>query len=325
MRLQGHDKLRQRLMELADKERFPQTCLFYGLDSIGKKKVAYEMMAHLFCRGDESQDSLFGDAKPSLEDDKNYQMLMEGTHPDFFLIRPTPPKSASKTEAGAVRVKPNWTIKTEQIQELKSKLVHFPLMADHQIVLIDDADRMTVTTANSLLKLLEEPRPNQIFIMVSHQLNRVLPTLRSRSAKFYFSPLSQTKVKDIVRQNLEQLEDAIFNEQAFEFYYRCFQGSIEPIIDAMQSGVDLNSFAMLTQAQKDFGCVSRVVKEVLDRNMDLPLFLQCLRRFHLDQVIQNQNMAVSDTEFFQKISQAEYQLSRHIQKDFILENLFLPH
>lgn len=243
-------------MSTIDNCNFPQSSLFYGGKTSDKKRKALEVAGQLLGVSD---------------------LTLETVHPDFFAVMPTPPKSQTDKVQSSDEVQSNWTIKIEQIHELKSRIKHFPLQADYQVIFIDDAEMMTVSAANSLLKILEEPRANQIFILTSHALHRILPTIRSRCAKFYFAA-----------------PDAVGEPTA-----------------------DLNvDFDLLGKIQNDFVALSQFIKNLVASEIDMKIFLEALRRYHLKK-------GSGDTGFFDKITQAEIQLSRHLQKEFVLENLFL--
>ncbi len=70
----------------------------------------------------------------------------------------------------------------------------------HRVVLIDAADDMNVTAANAVLKLLEEPPANTVFLLVSHQPGGLLPTIKSRCRMLRFDPLSPADLSTVLAQ-----------------------------------------------------------------------------------------------------------------------------
>ncbi len=82
----------------------------------------------------------------------------------------------------------------DSFRALQSALQFHPLEAKAKLAIIDDADRMNASTANSLLKILEEPPPLTHFALVSTMPNSLLPTIRSRSARLDFGPLSDGEI-----------------------------------------------------------------------------------------------------------------------------------
>jgi len=63
-----------------------------------------------------------------------------------------------------------------------------------QLIIIDDAEKMTDTAQNALLKLLEEPNEHTSFILTSHQPEGLLPTVRSRTQSYFVPPVSGDKI-----------------------------------------------------------------------------------------------------------------------------------
>jgi DNA polymerase III subunit delta' len=310
----GHDKIRSQFSELMTQASFPQTSLWYGVNGVGKRQVALGLIANLFCESNEACKKC-----------QSCEMVFKGTHPDLFMVYPTPPKSTkiseSKQEAGhdSTKVASNWTVKVEQIKQVKEKLKLYPLMASHQVCIIDDAEKMTNTTANSLLKLLEEPRPNHIFILITSQFAGIIATIRSRSIKYHFSPLQAEQTKELVKQIVAEDELSV-EEPVLDFLVRCFQGSVVNIVKALRSDFDWQQLFGLFRQKRDFVAINQLVQQWSRAQMDYSILLQVLKQVYLDDCKQGLQAELS---FFDKIKQAELQLRRHIQKDFVFENLLL--
>ena len=83
-------------------------------------------------------------------------------------------------------------ISIEDIRKLQSYCSLSIADGGKRIIIIDTADDLNKSSSNALLKLLEEPPNNTIFLLVSHQPNLLLPTLKSRCQKLSFSNLDQT-------------------------------------------------------------------------------------------------------------------------------------
>lgn len=322
----GHDTKRAELRALLEDKRLPQTTIFYGLDGIGKKRVALECVAIMFCANQGQSDLFAGDtlAVPCGSCDSCLK-LKDGIHPDFFLITPTPPKSASKGDLQQGEYADNWTIKVEQVEEVKSKLIHYPLMAPAQVVVIDAAERMTTTTANALLKVLEEPKPNLYFILVTGKFGSVLPTLRSRSARFYFKPLDSQQLTQILSEELTDDSENVnsLDNKNVDFFIRCFGGSLSRIRRALAANLSQEFIEKLLRPAGDFLGVRERVEMLEPLGGELSILLQCLRQCCLENYLSQSAGDCSVDDMFEKISVAEKQLSKHIQKELVLENLFL--
>lgn len=103
--------------------------------------------------------------------------FLAGRLVDFMLVKPWGPSSWIK--ASAV-VRP----KRPQEDDWETPLTEYvrvrPMMARHKVVVFQDAHRMNATTANALLKTLEEPPPFVRIILTTSEYSRILPTVRSR-------------------------------------------------------------------------------------------------------------------------------------------------
>lgn len=294
MTLIGHQSLLKTLCDKAQNLKLPQVSLFYGPESIGKKQVAFKVVQKLL-EVDEQRDS----------------RVLQNSHPDFYFVEALPPASRSKESTQ----KTGWSIKVDQIKALKKRLVHYPLESRVQVVLIDDVHLMTRTTANSLLKLLEEPRENLYFVLVCSELGKVLPTIRSRTAKYAFKGLTESELSQVLRQN----SCPSVSSQFLNLLTKAFQGSVQPILSVIESGLEWDSLEAVFTQNLSFTQIQTLVKS-LPGDLDLALYLQVLKQYKLDLSLQGQDQAPFD---WQKLKKAEWQLSRHIAKDFILENLFM--
>lgn len=96
---------------------------------------------------------------------KQRQLLVAGTHPDLLEIVP---EGASSQ------------IKVDMIRDCRAFLQNCANQAGYRVVIIQGADRLNVAAANALLKSLEEPGEQTLFILTVSQLDKVLPTIRSR-------------------------------------------------------------------------------------------------------------------------------------------------
>jgi DNA polymerase-3 subunit delta' len=104
--------------------------------------------------------------------------------------------------------------------------------------MIADADKMSVGAANSLLKFLEEPSADTVAILMTEQLQRILPTILSRCQVISFKPLSPENVKrKLIEQELEpQLASVIAH-----------------ITQNVEAGIELSHDEWFVQAQKNSG------------------------------------------------------------------------
>jgi len=127
---------------LIDENRFPNCLIISGNKAIGKRYLAADI----------SKYYLKINPGISLSDDANYKLIK--------------PEDGSKV------------IKVEQVRELLEKIY---LKTDKRIVCIHDAEKMNLSTSNSLLKIIEEPPSGTKFIITTSKISSIIPTIISRS------------------------------------------------------------------------------------------------------------------------------------------------
>jgi DNA polymerase-3 subunit delta' len=104
-----------------------------------------------------------------------------GQHPDFQLIVPIPPRENPKG-ALAVRI--------EQVRELEHTAALAPLDGSRKVFVLDETERMTLPTAQALLKTLEEPPPRTHLVLIVANPRALPPTVLSRCQRVRFRPLA---------------------------------------------------------------------------------------------------------------------------------------
>jgi len=176
----------------AERERLPHALLLHGPAGIGKRALALELARWLLCPTPTPAGGC-GDC-PSC------QWFAQGGHPDFRLIEP-----ASEAEAAEEGKKGGRRISVDQVREV----VEFLTLSAHQggwrAVVLQPAEALGLAAANALLKTLEEPPARTIFLLVSHQPRRLLPTILSRCRKL---PLASPEPAAALAWLREQAVDA---------------------------------------------------------------------------------------------------------------------
>ncbi len=154
----------------------PQVLLISGPKGIGCGVFARHVAQSLFCETP-SQDGAGCDHCAAC------QWFLAGTHPDFRNLVPESAtvenSQASSAEGTRSGVGSSW-ITVDAVRELNDFMVLSTHRDGYRIVLVDPADALNLNAANALLKILEEPRPGTVFMLVSHQPTRIPATVLSR-------------------------------------------------------------------------------------------------------------------------------------------------
>ncbi len=100
-------------------------------------------------------------------------------------------------------------ISIESIREAKQSLSLFPYHGKYKILVIDDAHRMTNGCQNALLKILEEPNPTTMIILVTHEVDRILPTILSRLQVVNFGLVDDGEMKKAFAEDFSFQQDCV--------------------------------------------------------------------------------------------------------------------
>jgi DNA polymerase III subunit delta' len=160
--------------------RLPHALLIHGMRGVGKLALAERIAQLLLCES-------AGEAARPCGACPGCRWFLGGNHPDFrrlepeSLAQPSDEQTDEEQASGTGRrAKPSIQIKIEQVRELADFLNVGSHRGRLRVAMVHPAEDMNVHAANALLKGLEEPPPNVVFLLVSHRPAGLLPTTRSR-------------------------------------------------------------------------------------------------------------------------------------------------
>ena len=208
--LLGHEDAEKVFLETWKNNSLHQAWLISGPKGIGKATFAYKAARFLLEADETRKDSYVSlDISP---DSRIFKQICSGSHPDFKLLE----RGYLKTEKQKIvkAIKDGTYLSDEELGELKKSSV---IAVDDvrtvneflskksandrwRVVLIDSVDEMNASSANAILKILEEPPHKTLMLLVSHNPSRLLPTIRSRCAKFELKPLKDGVVASLLRR-----------------------------------------------------------------------------------------------------------------------------
>ena len=181
----------------ARRAQLPHSLLIAGRRGIGKFDLARHFAESLLCESPTASGQACGVCSAC-------GWLAQGNHPDFRLLQPDAlaegdGDSGDAAEPGSKK-KPSAQITIAQVRALDDFLHVGTHRRGARVILINPAEAMNRPTANSLLKSLEEPIAGTLFILVSSEPIRLLPTIRSRCQQL---PVAQP-ARDRAEQWLQQ-------------------------------------------------------------------------------------------------------------------------
>lgn len=154
------------------RSRLPHALLLVGQKGLGKYELAKAFAASLLCESPQTDGQACGHCLAC-------NWYAQGNHPDFRLLQPEA-LAAEEAEVEEGKKKPSQQITIDQIRALDEFFNIGTHRGGLRIILVNPVEAMNRNAANSLLKTLEEPAPDTLFLLVSSDPMRLLPTIRSR-------------------------------------------------------------------------------------------------------------------------------------------------
>ena len=185
----GHEEQVELLAADFRAGRLAHSWLITGPRGIGKASFAYAI-ARMLLTGRQTVDIS--------EHDPVFRRVAAGSHTDLLAVEP---KFDEKKNEYARE------ISVEQAREVSQFLSLTPGESDWRVVIVDAIDQMNPNAANALLKILEEPPPQAVLLLVSHQPGRLLPTIRSRCQRLSLQPLPDAAFRRVLAQSAPNAMD----------------------------------------------------------------------------------------------------------------------
>ena len=179
--LSGHREAEQALLNAYRGDRIPHAWLIGGAQGIGKATLAYRMarfvLAHrdALAAGVRRAETLWVDPSNPVA-----RHVAAGAHGGLLTLE------RSLNEKGVMRT----VITVDETRETISFFGSTAAVEGWRVCVVDTVDELNPNAANALLKVLEEPPRQSLFLLVSHAPARVLPTIQSRCRKLALRPLA---------------------------------------------------------------------------------------------------------------------------------------
>ena len=166
--------------------RMHHAWLLAGSRGLGKASVADA--AALRFLAEAAGPPLVGEGLDVSADHRIAHLFAAGSHPDYRKL-----ERLEKPAGGLAR-----NIAVDQVRKLAELMSVTPALSPWRVVVIDSVDDLEASAANALLKMVEEPPANTLFLLVSHNPGRLLPTIRSRCRRLDFAPLDDAAMTSVL-------------------------------------------------------------------------------------------------------------------------------
>jgi len=224
----GQKVAQEILLQASKKNRLANTYLFYGPAGVGKFLVAWRLAQTLLCEKPTENSSACGACPSCLK-------VAQLCHPDFYLVFPHPssdkPREVQEHEdhfRQAKMAEPYQlmeynrpiNISVDKIRFLKEQIYRMPFQSEKKVVIIEQAESMRSDSANLLLKIFEEPPADTVLVLTTSQIDRMLPTVVSRSQKIRFAPVTLETIHSELQKRFS------LDEEKAGYYASLSEGSL---------------------------------------------------------------------------------------------------
>lgn len=319
-------KVKSILEKSLTEKRVAGAYLFTGNKGVGKFSLALEFAIQIFG-----------------EKYRNY--VEEFRHPDLFVIYPflkkdiatsdSLLKSINETLQEGIKDKitkrertlfllnffsysGNESIPIDLVREMIVESSTKPYLSDKRIFIVRNIEMMRKESANTFLKILEEPPKSTMFILTTDNLNGVLPTIVSRCQVLKFGYLSKDDFKKIYKE-------LGYDESKIENYLYLFDGYISSEIDLEVSFDSKKSLELfLTGDRENFLKYFSTLSKKGNEKYLLKLFLKVLTKYLNQRMIQEE---VSEnvekiSELFEELIDIEQDIKVNFQTTHIINHIF---
>jgi|TARA_B100001079_G_scaffold158148_1_gene135573 DNA polymerase-3 subunit delta' len=194
--LLGYDNLFLNIVNLWKNKKLANKIFFSGSKGIGKATFAYHLINYIFSNKEQFPYDI-NNYKIN-NSNKSFNLVKNNSHPNFHLIDLFDDKKV---------------IEIAQIRKMINYANKSAFNNKERIILIDNAENLNLNSSNALLKIVEEPNDNVLFILIFDNNKKILETVKSRCLKFNFilssneciditSKIIQKNLKDIVNIDL---------------------------------------------------------------------------------------------------------------------------
>lgn len=227
--LYGHEAIERGLAEAFATGRMHHGWLIAGAEGIGKATLAYRLARYVLSEPHERDP--FAQSLATPEELPATRQVRALSHPGLLILRRTYDTKAKRFTA---------SIAIDEVRRLRNFLGLRGGEDAWRVVIVDTADDLNPNAANALLKSLEEPPARTLFLLLTSELGRLLPTIRSRCRTLDLAPLNSEPLRQAVRQALtastEEVTDSLPAPSEWAILERLSEGSVRRLLGLRGGG-----------------------------------------------------------------------------------------
>jgi len=185
----GHKMAERDALAALSEGRMPHAWLIGGPEGVGKATFAWSLARFVLANPDPAQAAKSATSLSVSHDTPPGRLIDRLAHPDLALLRR---RYEEKRKVFLTQI---------SIDDVRDKMTLFQrtsAFSGWRVCVVDCAEDLNASSANALLKVIEEPPPRSLILLVAHRIGAVLPTIRSRCRKMMLAPLSDADVGAVV-------------------------------------------------------------------------------------------------------------------------------
>ncbi len=252
-------------------KKLAHSYLFVDSDETRALNTAYWLACLFNCTGENKPDGTC----------QNCKQILSGNHPDVLLVEPEGKQ----------------TLGIDQVRPLKEELAKSPVESSRRFFFINEAQKMTLSAANGLLNLLEEPIAPVVTILITNNSDQILPTVRSRTQIINFDNGKKLTGKTALllengfsKNEIEELGNLDKLDQSIKYFY---QEMLEHNSLALVSAHKLSESAKLVSEQR---YILVKLKLLAEHDLTDSLKMSIAARM-LDNLVEIDKMRLSNVNF----------------------------
>jgi len=250
----GFDSIKSNLLNNYHQHKLHHAILFHGKKGIGKASFAREFALEILRANTTSSQ---GKNQFSQENFIGNTFLAKANHPDLFLIE----KQENKRD-----------IVVDQIRKIADFSNQTSAISKNKFIIIDAADELNRAASNALLKILEEPHPNNFLILISHNPSKLLATVKSRCHLIKIADLSNEDFTKILQKSLFK-----FTAQEIKIMSIMCDNSPAKAIDVGRDMIEI--YELFLNSIKNNIISEELVKKIADKNFNFEIFSEVVMFF----------------------------------------------